>query len=158
MKKPQVIILTLIALAMACSKEGGENRATFPKLRLVTDTGVDLLNPDNPESYDQNKMEVWTIQNDSKVSGKIEIWPREITAMDSSLFILGVDLFYRGSRYIGDTGNKEFFIRLTESDIDTITWVVGGTSRFNTWTSEVKYNGQTVELSELQDYYVIIKE
>ena len=157
MKKLQVIFLTLITLSTACSEEGSM-RATFPKLRLVTDAGVDLLNPDNPESYDQNKMEVWTIQNDSKVSGKIEIWPREMTAIDSSLFILGVDLFYQGSRYIEDPGNKEFFLRLTESDIDTITWVVGGTSSFNTWTSEVKYNGQTVELSEHQDYYVIIKE
>lgn len=84
---------------MACSEEEGSMQATFPKLRLVTDTGVDLLNPDSPESYDQNQIEGWTIQNESKVSGKIEIWPREIAAMDSSLFILGVDLFYQGSIY-----------------------------------------------------------
>jgi hypothetical protein len=116
------VIYFLVTALVACNETGEAPPMNFPLLKIIDESGANLLNPENESSYDSSYITGYFIWNDLPTE-KLELRvSNERNYKDLINYYLYLDLDYRV--YSPIVGTNTLVIKLSEFDTDTLSWIV----------------------------------
>ena len=159
--KKTILTLTIMTLLLGCSKNSDdENQFSLGaviELGIRNSAGVDLLNPNNQESFNESDIKLFYLINGNveEVNNPTADLPRNFQIFEQNgSYRIGISLNYSESEELPIT-----YVQWNETDTDTLKCKIRRTSSLVT-AEKVWLNDELIwdESSNNEPYFEIIKE